>query len=64
MLWLSIIVFVIAGIALIIWRKALAEMQALYFFGASMPPGCAVAEGVAFFLLALAFYLAHRAGLL
>ncbi len=64
MLWVSIVVFVVIGVALIVWRKELTYWQSQMVWGATMHPGCAVVEGVLLILLALAFYLAHRAGLL
>lgn len=54
--------FLIAGIALIIWRREFTGLQARTF-GARLHPGCAVVEGVVFLLLALAYILAYRAGL-
>ncbi len=64
MLWVSIVVFVFIGVALIVWRKEVTYWQSQVVFGATMHPGCAVVEGALLILLALAFYLAHRAGLL
>lgn len=54
--------FVIAGVALIIWRREFTGLQARTF-GARLPVGCAVVEGVVFLLLGLAYILAYRAGL-
>ena len=64
MLWASIVVFVVIGVALIVWRKDVTYWQSQVVFGATLHPGCAVVEGVLLILLALAFYLAYRAGLL
>ncbi len=62
--WIAIVLFVVIGVVLIVWRKELTYWQSQMVWGATMHPGCAVVEGVLLILLALAFYLAHRAGLL
>lgn len=59
---ISALLFVAAGVILILMRKPLAEMQAL-LAGGTMPPGCVVAEGIAFFVLALVVLVAHHYGL-
>lgn len=61
MFWVAIIFFVVAGVALMIWRKELTEVQAL-MLGARMHVGCAVAESIILFVLALIFYLGIRSG--
>ena len=62
--WIAIVLFVVIGVVLIVWRKELTYWQSQMVWGATMHPGCVVVEGVLLILLALAFYLAHRAGLL
>jgi hypothetical protein len=61
MWWVTIGIFVFAGVALILWRKDLAEVQAM-LAGARMPPGCAVAEGVVLLIIAVIFFFAVRSG--
>jgi hypothetical protein len=51
------------GVGLIVWRKDVAEIQAMTL-GGTMLPGCAIAEGVLCLLVALFLYLAYRAGVL
>ncbi len=63
MVWLGIIICVAVGLGLIVWRDEATHLQA-YTFGAQLHPGCAIVEGVLFMLLALAFYLLYRAGML
>jgi hypothetical protein len=43
----------LAGAGLIVYRRRLAEMQAM-LAGGSITPGCAVAEGIALIVLAVA----------
>ena len=62
-IWVAIVVFMIVGIALIVWRKQVTPYQEIVFAN-RMHPGCAVVEGLAFILLALVFYLLYRRGLL
>lgn len=57
----SALLFVAFGIALIVKRREAANLQAL-LAGGSMGPGCAVAEGVALFVLAAVVFFAYRAG--
>ena len=45
------ILFLAAGIALIVARRPAARMQAL-LAGGTIRPGCAVAEGIVFLILA------------
>jgi putative Ca2+/H+ antiporter (TMEM165/GDT1 family) len=52
MAWISAIVFVGVGIALIVMRRRAARVQS-FLAGGNMMPGCAVAEGVAFIVLAI-----------
>jgi hypothetical protein len=50
---------VLGGILLIVFRRELAEMQAM-LAGGSITPGCAVAEGIALIVLAIAIYFLER----
>ena len=52
MTWLAISLFVAVGIALIAARRPVAQMEAMVA-GGRMAPGCVVAQGIAFFILAL-----------
>lgn len=52
-LWVAALVFAASGLALIVRRDAAAHGQGL-LFGGKLPPGCAVAEGVALLALAVA----------
>ncbi len=61
-IWLAALLFVIAGIILIVMRKDLAHLQAL-LAGGTMPPGCVIAEAIAFFVLAALVVVAHHYGL-
>lgn len=61
MFWIAIVLFVLAGVALIIWRKDLTEVQAM-LLGARMHVGCAVAEAIMLLIMALIFYLGVRSG--
>jgi hypothetical protein len=63
LIWASVLLFVAAGAGLILARKPLAHLQSL-LAGGSMPPGCVIAEGVAFLLLAALVLLAYRLGYL
>ena len=49
----------LAGVGMIVFRRRLAEMQAM-LAGGSIAPGCAVAEGIALILLAVAIVLVER----
>lgn len=49
----------LAGVGLIVFRRRLAEMQAM-LAGGNIAPGCAVAEGIALILLAVAIVLVER----
>ena len=51
----------LAGVGLIVFRRQLAEMQAL-LAGGSITPGCAVAEGIALMVLAIVIWIAERNG--
>jgi hypothetical protein len=57
------VVFVIVGVAMILFRHYLARVQAL-FAGGTIVPGCVVAEAIVFFILAILVIVASRAGLL
>ena len=52
MAWISAVVFVAVGIALIVMRRRAARVQS-FLAGGNMMAGCAVAEGVAFIVLAI-----------
>jgi hypothetical protein len=49
----------LAGVALILLRRPAAQMQAM-LAGGNMPPGCAVAEGIALIVLAVVIALLER----
>jgi hypothetical protein len=49
----------LAGVGLIVFRRQLANMQAL-LAGGSITPGCAVAEGIALIVLAIAIALLEK----
>lgn len=49
----------LAGAGLIVFRRRLAEMQAM-LAGGSITPGCAVAEGIVLILLAVAIVVVER----
>jgi len=49
----------LAGVGIIVFRRPLAEMQAM-LAGGSIAPGCAVAEGIALILLAIAIVVLER----
>ena len=52
---------VLGGVLLIVFRRPMAEMQAM-LAGGSIAPGCAVAEGIALILLAIVIYVLERGG--
>lgn len=56
MIWIGVIAFGAAGIAVILARKYLAELQSMVS-GGRMPVGCVVAQGIACLLFALLIYL-------
>ena len=56
MIWFAIVVASLAGVALILARKPLANMQAIVI-GGRVAPGCVVAEAVVLLLIALAIFL-------
>ena len=57
------LLFVATAILFFVKRRELAQLQAL-LAGGSVLPGCAVAEGIAFLLLAAAVVVAWRLGYL
>jgi hypothetical protein len=59
---IAVALFVIAGVAMIVARRPLAEGQAIVF-GGSMVPGCVVAEAVVLFVIAALMIVAYRLGL-
>lgn len=62
MVWLAILFFVGIGVYFIVDRKDMAEGIAMAT-GAAAIPGCAVAMGVMFFVLALVALALHLAGI-
>lgn len=60
---LSILFLIAVGLVLIVRRQEMAQAMAL-MSGATTPPGCAVAAGIAFFALALLGVVLYQAGLL
>jgi hypothetical protein len=54
--WFAAGLFAVVGLVLIVWRRSLAEMQAM-LAGGTIRPGCAVAEGVVLLLMATAVVL-------
>ena len=59
----AVIVLAVAGIATILARRQLAELQSM-LAGGTLLPGCVVAEGIAILLLAVAVAVAAWMGLL
>ena len=59
----AIAVLVVAGIAAILARRQLAELQSM-LAGGTLLPGCVVAEGIAILLLAAIVAVAAWMGLL
>jgi hypothetical protein len=49
----------LAGVGIIVFRRPLAQMQAM-LAGGSIAPGCAVAEGIALIVLAIAIVVLER----
>ena len=58
----AVALFVIAGAAMIVARRPLADGQAIVF-GGSMVPGCVVAEAIVLFVIAALMIVAYRYGL-
>lgn len=54
------ILFAAAGIALVVWRRPAAYWQGMTM-GGRMPPGCAIAEGIALIVLAILIFVMRRA---
>lgn len=52
----AILLFLGVGIALIVGRRPMAQVQA-YVMGGRIVPGCVIAEAIAVFLLALFVYV-------
>jgi hypothetical protein len=61
--WVAAILFTLAGIALFYWRRPAARAQS-FVWGATTPVGCVVVQAGLFVLVAVAFLLAHRFGML
>jgi hypothetical protein len=59
---LPLVFIAFLGVAAIVARRPLAELQAA-LAGGRVLPGCVVAEGVALLLLALVLFLMNRAGM-
>jgi hypothetical protein len=53
--WVAVVLFVVVGAALIVWRVPAAHWQGMVA-GGRLPAGCAVAEGIGFLLLAVLFF--------
>ena len=58
---IAIVLFLAAAAVLIVWRRELANLQAM-LAGGTLPPGCAVAEAVVMILLAALVFVAYREG--
>jgi hypothetical protein len=59
--WIAAILFVIVGAIFILRRADLARAQSLVA-GGRLGPGCAVAEGIVFLLMAIATVVLYRYG--
>lgn len=59
----SAALFAAIGVLFFIKRRQLAELQSM-MAGGTVVPGCAVAEGVVFLILAALALIAHRMGML
>jgi len=62
-IWLVALFLVAVAIAVYVKRRELAHLQAA-ILGGSVVPGCVVAEAILVLLIAVAFVLAARSGLL
>lgn len=61
MVWLAVLLFIAVGIVVIRSRNDIAHGLAM-FSGATSPPGCAVAVGISFFLLAILTVVLYQLG--
>lgn len=58
---IAVVLFTLVGVAFIWRRDDLAKAQSVVA-GGTLPAGCVVAEGVIFFLMAIAALVLHRLG--
>lgn len=63
MVWLSALILVFVGVALIVVRRSAARVQSL-LAGGNVLPGCVIFEGAVFVALAIALLIAHARGML
>lgn len=61
MVWFAVLLFIVVGVVLIRARNEVAQGIAM-FSGATSPPGCAVAVGIMFFLLAVLTVVLYQRG--
>lgn len=61
MIWLSALILVFAGVALIVVRRSAARVQSL-LAGGNLRPGCVIFEGIVFVVMAIALVIAHSRG--
>lgn len=62
MVWFAVVFFIVVGVVCIRSRKELAQGLAM-FSGATSPPGCAVAVGIVFFILAVLAIVLQQLGI-
>lgn len=62
MVWFAVVLFIAIGVVFIRGRKEMAQGMAM-FTGATAIPGCAVAVGIAFLLLAVVAVVLQQLGL-
>lgn len=58
---IAVVLFTLVGIAFIWRRDDLAKAQSVVA-GGTLPPGCVIAEGIIFFLMAIAALVLHGLG--
>jgi hypothetical protein len=63
MVWVAILFFTALGLFLIIRRREISRGQSMVL-GGRIAPGCVVAQGILILLLAVAFWVLHRLGIL
>jgi hypothetical protein len=61
MVWFAVLLFIAVGVVLIRARNDVAHGIAM-FSGATSPPGCAVAVGIVFFILAALTVVLYQQG--
>lgn len=61
MAWVAVVLFTLVGLAFIWRRDDLANAQSVVA-GGRLPAGCVIAEGVIFFLMAIAALVLHHLG--